>query len=138
MPFLQQKLGQRIPGGGLGGPEGFQNPFSTGRSPGLPAGQFPSPYDSATPGLMANPSSFQFIQAMMNQPGANFGPGNVPDFGTGFNFGVPQYLPQQLPFKGLPPPGAPVSGGGGGGGTTTTDGSRGTASNQRHGAGSER
>ena len=82
--------------------------FQGGQAPGFSPLGFGPPSE----GLMANPSSFQFMQSMLNQPGSQYGAGNIPDFGTGMNFGVPQYYPQMQPFRGLPPV-VPSAGGGG-------------------------
>jgi len=43
------------------------------------------------PGLMANPSVFQFLQGMMQQPG---GTGGLPGYGTPWAGGVPAYMQQ--------------------------------------------
>jgi len=61
---------------------------------------------------MANPSSMQFIQAMLNQPGGQFGAGNIPDYGTGMNFGVPMYHQPQMPVRNIRPPVVPAAPGG--------------------------
>jgi len=49
----------------------------------------------STPGLLANPSAFQFLDAMMNQPGG-FNQANIPGFGTQQPFGMPMYLPPTI------------------------------------------
>ena len=68
------------------------------------------------PGLMANPSAFQFIQGMMDQPGGS--PGGLPGYGTPWAGGIPAWMQMhgnlRQPREVIPPP---STGGGGGGGT---------------------
>ena len=67
------------------------------------------------PGLMANPSAFQFIQGMMDQPGGS--PGGLPGYGTPWAGGIPAWMQMhgnlRQPREVIPPPN---TGGGGGGG----------------------
>lgn len=94
----------------------LQNQYMSGQPVNLAPFQQPEPQ-----GLMANPSAFQFLSAMMNQPGG-FNQAAIPGYGTANPFGVPMYLPQYMSPRSYgapvtPPP--PVTGGGGSAGGWT-------------------
>ena len=82
------------------------------------AQQFQFPTDGGAPqqmpGLMANPSVFQFVQGLMDQPGAQ--PGGLPGYGTPYAGGAPAFMQQNGDLRAgrnIPPPVAPpISGSG--------------------------
>jgi len=93
------------------------------------AQQFSFPQDGGAPvqqpGLMANPSVFQFIQSMLQQPGGT--PGGLPGYGTPYAGGAPAFnqalAPVQLTRDTPPPVASPPTTGG-----TGTRGDRADAS----------
>jgi len=112
-----------------GGQTGFQPPawytqmqqsspeMAAPSAPQMPwAQQFQFPQDGGAPqqlpGLMANPSVFQFLSGLMNQPGGQ--PGGLPGYGTPYAGGAPAFMQQHGNLRqdrGIPPPVAPPTSG---------------------------